>query len=175
MNKVGIIRKRAHWRRKSRARLSRSQESTRQDSLWIFWAKESSQQYILMNFMHTKISFISLTRRSVTVTHFLRKYAVSLDASIWREQKEAMTRAEERKWKRAQWHYLSFRAVWEGRGGPEGRVIDAPCIATRIYGCRDRACWERPGQSWQLTDENYEALKKTKKRVNGSQTSKTEE
>lgn len=43
-----------------------------------------------------------------------------------------------------------------GRGGPEGRVIDAPCIATRIYGYRDRACW-------QLTDENYEALKKTKK------------
>lgn len=50
-----------------------------------------------------------------------------------------------------------------GRWGPEGRVIDAPCIATRIYGCRDRVCWERPGQSWQLTDENYEALKKTKK------------
>lgn len=27
-----------------------------------------------------------------------------------------------------------------GWGGPEGRVIDAPCIATRIYGCRDRVC-----------------------------------
>lgn len=51
-------------------------------SLWMFCAKASSQQYILMNFMQLKISFISLTRRSVTATHFLRKYAVSLDASI---------------------------------------------------------------------------------------------
>ena len=48
----------------------------------MFCAKASSQQYILMNFMQPKISFISLTRRSVTDTHFLRKYAVSLDASI---------------------------------------------------------------------------------------------
>lgn len=39
-----------------------------------------------MNLMQPKISFISLTRWSVTVTHFLRKYAVSLDASICRDR-----------------------------------------------------------------------------------------
>lgn len=65
--------------------------------------------------MHPKISFINLTRRSVTSTHFLRKYAVSLDASIWIGRGEAMTRevsGSGRKWKQARSHYRSFRPVW---------------------------------------------------------------
>lgn len=127
-----------------------------------------------MNFMHTKISFISLTRRSVIVTHFLRKYAVSLDASIWREQKEVMTRAEERKWKRAQWHYLRFRCVWEvGAGRRLCIVIDAPCINTRIYSCRDGVrvcvCWKKNPDNywWQLgslenNNERWMSLKHQK-------------
>ena len=51
-------------------------------SLWTFWEKASSQQYILMNLIQPRISFMSLTRWSVTTTHFLRKYAVRREASI---------------------------------------------------------------------------------------------
>lgn len=150
-----------------------SLERTRGHSLWIFWAKESSQQYILMNLMHTKISFISLTRRSVIVTHFLRKYAVSLEASIWQEQKEVMTRAEERKWKREQWHYLRFRAAWEvGAGRRRCIVIDAPCINTGIYSCRDSVWKKKTAQT--TTGDNYVALNKNKRRWMGLKRQKVE-